>query len=175
MRKGEIVAVSAPGFRTVDEALLERAHCHPERRAFTFLQDGATEAEHLTWSDLDRRARTIAAGLQVSCAPGDRALLLFPPGLDFVAAFFGCLYAGIVAVPAYPPRSARAFPRLRGLVEDCRPAVAVTASTWLPRLRNGLATDLAAGPLPWLAADALFPLRAWRDPGTGCDDLAFLQ
>jgi FkbH-like protein len=170
-----MIAVSASGFRTVDEALRERARCHPECRAFTFLQDDATEAEHLTWSDLDRRARTIAAGLQVSCAPGDRALLLFPPGLDFVSAFFGCLYAGIVAVPAYPPRSARAFPRLHGLVADCRPAVAVTTSTWLPRLRKGLANDPATGPLPWLAADALSPLRAWRDPGAGGDDLAFLQ
>jgi FkbH-like protein len=177
------IDVPAPGFqtasilpdvppsRTLDEVLRQRARCHPDRRAFTFLYDGEAEAEHLTWSELDRRARTIAAGLQASCAPGDRALLLFPPGLDFIAAFFGCLYAGTVAVPAYPPRSARALPRLRGLLADCRPAVALTMSAMLPRLRNWLATE----PLSWLAADALPPGQEWRDPGKGGDDLAFLQ
>ena len=165
----------ASAFQTVDEALRDRARCDPEHQAFTFLQDGEVEAELLTWGELDRRARTIATGLQTSCAPGDRALLLFPPGLDFVAAFFGCLYAGIVAVPAYPPRSARTLPRLRGLLADCRPAVAVTVSTLLPRLRTWLATEPATGPLSWLVVDALLPTQEWRDPGKGPEDLAFLQ
>ena len=60
--------------------------------------------EPLTWGELDRRARAIAAALTEAGAAGERALLLYPPGLDYLAAFFGCLYAGTVAVPVYPPR-----------------------------------------------------------------------
>src|SRR5262245_36702167 len=161
---------------TVVDLARERAAEDPGRPLYLFLEDGEVEGAAWTRADLDVQARSLAARLQdLGAVPGDRALLLFPPGLDFVAAFFGCLYAGTVAVPVYPPRSARALPRLRGLVEDCRPAVAVTSSTMLPRLRNWLATGLTAEPLSWLAADALLPGQEWRDPGKGCDDLAFLQ
>ena len=61
----------------------------------------------LTRGELDRRARALAARLQARGLAGRRALLLYPPGLEFIAAFFGCLYAGVVAVPAYPPRPNR--------------------------------------------------------------------
>ncbi|HSG38239.1 MAG TPA: AMP-binding protein, partial [Thermoanaerobaculia bacterium] len=64
--------------------------------AFTFLRDGRAEAARLTWAGLDRRAREIAAALQARGLEGERAVLLFPPGLEFIAAFFGCLYAGVV-------------------------------------------------------------------------------
>ena len=101
--------------RDLTSRLRERAQREPERRAYTFLTDGEEEQGSLTYAGLDARARAIAAALQERCRPGDRALLLCPPGLEFAAAFFGCLYAGVVAVPAYPPRSARALPRLRSI------------------------------------------------------------
>ncbi len=85
--------------------LLRRRACEsPDRRIYTFLDAEGEAAASLTLGELDGRARAIAARLG---GDGGRALLLFPPGLDFVAAFFGCLYAGAVAVPAYPPRSNR--------------------------------------------------------------------
>ena len=84
--------------------------------AFTFLADGESEGGRLTYGELDRRAAAIAAALAASVAPGERALLLYPPGLDFIVAFFGCLYAGVVAVPAYPPRpNDRSQSRLRAI------------------------------------------------------------
>ena len=89
--------------------------------AYTYLEDGEAQGGSLSWADLDRQARTIAAHLGAVTARGERALLLFPAGLDFVAAFFGCLYAGVVAVPAYPPRPNRGQPRLRAIVARLPP------------------------------------------------------
>ena len=111
-------AVHHEGAATLAEALRLRAALSPERRAYTFLADGEDEAEHLNYGQLDERARAIAAALRRTCGPGDRALLLFPPGLDFVAAFFGCLYAGVIAVPAFPPRSSLT-PRSHGMSSWC--------------------------------------------------------
>jgi len=144
---------------------------------FTFLGDGEAEADRLTYGELDRRARAIAAALEATCAPGDRALLLFPPGLDFVAAFFGCLYAGVVAVPAYPPRSPRALPRLRGMLADSRPALTLTTDAALPRLRAWFAADPEIPPVPWLTTDGVPENQAaeWRPADCDPDDLAFLQ
>jgi acyl-CoA synthetase (AMP-forming)/AMP-acid ligase II len=92
----------------------------PDRTACVFLADGEAEQDRFTYASLDAQARAVAAALARGCRPGDRALLLDPPGLDFVAAFFGCLYAGVIAVPAYPPRSARMLPRLEAILADAR-------------------------------------------------------
>src|SRR6185295_17682607 len=94
--------------------------------AFTFLESGETEADSLTYAQLDAHARTIAAQLQGSVRPGDRALLLYPPGLDFIRAFMGCLYAGVIAVPVYPPRRNRSIDRLKSIAIDAAPALALT-------------------------------------------------
>ena len=113
------------------ELVRSRALDQPERRAYTFLLDGETNEAHLTYAALDRQARAIAALLQRAGVSGERALLLYPPGLDYIAAFFGCLYAGVVAVPTYPPRLApndRSLPRLRAVVSNARPLVALTTS-----------------------------------------------
>ncbi|MBE9105816.1 AMP-binding protein, partial [Nostoc cf. edaphicum LEGE 07299] len=79
-----------------------RALIEPDKTSFIFLQDGETEVAKLTYKELDQQAKVIASQLQSIINPGERALLLYPPGLDFIAAFFGCLYAGVIAVPAYP-------------------------------------------------------------------------
>src|SRR5688500_10161853 len=78
----------------------------PDQVAFYFT-DGEEGEERISYSEFDCRARAIAAQLQELGMQGQRALLLFPPGLEFVTAFFGCLYAGATAVPAYPPRRNR--------------------------------------------------------------------
>src|SRR4051794_15691049 len=88
---------------TLVQLLRWRAVNQPKQLAYTFLPDGEIEGESLTYADLDKQARTIAAALQSVAANEERALLLFPSGSDFVAAFFGCLYAGVVAAPVYPP------------------------------------------------------------------------
>ncbi|HYU98654.1 MAG TPA: AMP-binding protein, partial [Pyrinomonadaceae bacterium] len=86
------------------DILRARASEQSERTAYILLGAGETEEGVLTFGELDQQARAIAALLQANDAEGQRVLLLFAPGLEYIAAFFGCLYAGAVAVPAYPPR-----------------------------------------------------------------------
>src|SRR6185369_11784772 len=112
---------------TLAGVLRLRAAERPEREAFVFLADSGEPAARFTYGELDRRARAIAAQLRESLVPGDRALLLYPPGLEFIAAFFGCLYAGVTAVPAYPPRlNDRSQSRLRAIAADAGPRAALT-------------------------------------------------
>ena len=92
---------------TLTQLLCDRASTQPDQVAYTFLRDGEAEAGSLTYAVLDRRARAVAAELMGRIDKGERAMLLFPTGLDFLVAFFGCLYAGVIAVPAPPPDPAR--------------------------------------------------------------------
>src|SRR5262249_16676510 len=112
------------------DLLGRRAVEGPDRPIFAFLPDGEPSGEvTITRGELDAKARAIAVRLQdLGLARGDRALLLYPPGLEFIAAFFGCLYAGVLAVPAYLPRVNRPMPRLRSIVEDAGPAAFLTCA-----------------------------------------------
>src|SRR5690349_14963370 len=84
--------------RNLVALLRDRAQTSPERRVFSFLEDGEGEGDHWTYSNLEESARRIAAWLQGRTQPGDRAIILVAPGLDYIASFFGCLYAGVIAV-----------------------------------------------------------------------------
>src|SRR5437868_4796605 len=116
-------------FGTLVELLKWRASAGCGGPAYSYLVDGETQEVSISYEELDRQARAIAASLQSVAASGEHALLLYPPGLDFIAGFFGCLYAGLVAIPAYPPDPARlnrSLPRLQAIVADSRLAVALT-------------------------------------------------
>ena len=154
---------------TLIELLDHRALQHPDQLAYTFLVDGETSELHLTYRELQRRARAIAAAL--AGMKGERALLLYPPGLDFVEGFFGCLYAGVVAVPAYPPHFAklnRNLPRLRAIIADAQAEFVLTTSSILERAQS-IFTDLH-----WLATDVEMSGGDEFAPATS-SDLAFLQ
>ncbi|MFJ4114503.1 non-ribosomal peptide synthetase [Pseudomonas sp. NPDC089758] len=160
------------------QALAQRAAQTPDRIALRFLADAPGEQAVLSYRDLDLRARTIAAALQSRAAFGDRAVLLFPSGPDYVAAFFGCLYAGVIAVPAYPPESSRQHhqERLLSIIDDAEPRLLLTVAA----LHDGLQglPALAADNAPeLLAVDGLDPTlaSAWREPALAGDDIAFLQ
>ncbi len=159
------------------EVLRSAALSATDQRAFLFLADGEEEAGAWTYAELDRRARALGVALAEAGARGERVLLLLPPGLDFVAAFFGCLYAGAVAVPVYPPRSARMLPRLRAILEDSRPAVALTISSVLSRIEGRFQETLSLPGMRWLTVEEidLGLAEAWRAPEVREDDLAFLQ
>ena len=94
--------------RVMPELLRDRAQADPDARAYTFLDDGEREGASLTWGELDRRASAIAAAVTDVATSGSRALILCPPGLSFIPAFFGVLRARLIAVSAYPPRAGRA-------------------------------------------------------------------
>ncbi|HEY9401515.1 MAG TPA: amino acid adenylation domain-containing protein, partial [Pyrinomonadaceae bacterium] len=162
---------------TLVDLLQKRASNQPDRRAYTFLLDGEAEEAHLTYAELDAQARAIAALLQEHCAPGARALLVYPPGLEYIAAFFGCMYAGVVAVPAYPPRLNRGQERLRVIATDAQASVALTTVQTLARVESLFAGSNDFGSLRWLATDdaALTLAGEWREPSLKADAPAFLQ
>jgi len=147
------------GARTLVHLLRRTATEQPEGRVFSAVEG---EAAGLTFADLDRTARAVASALQhAKVRPGERALLFYPPGLSLVPALFGCLYAGVVAVPAALPSTVEGpSPWLLSLLESCQPAVALTTTAALVPCR---AAVLAAGTLeelPWLVTDAVSPASA---------------
>jgi len=163
---------------TLVELLKARAASEPEQEAYTFLLGGETEETKLSYGELDRRARAIAARLQAEgVSPGARALLLFPPGIDFVATFFGCLHAGVVAVPAYPPRANRNLARLAAIVDDARPAAVLTTGQLLAKVETMAAHLGPLANLVWIPTDRvdLAGAELWREPELSGDSLAFLQ
>ena len=116
------------------ELLLHRARCQPNDVAFTYLVDGENEQVQLTYRELDRQARAIGAWLESHDLVGERALLLYPAGLEFIAAFFGCVYAGVIAVPVYPPRRNRSLNRIQAIADDAEARVALTTDQVLNRV-----------------------------------------
>ena len=138
--------MTRPEFATLLELLRFRATNQPDEVFYTFLVDGETNEQTLTAGELDRQARAIAAALQATVEPGQRALLIYPSGLEYIAAFFGCLYAGVIAVPAYPPRLQqklhdRNLQRILRIVEDSRATVALTEGRTLARLGDFVELD----------------------------------
>jgi amino acid adenylation domain-containing protein len=165
---------------TLVELLRRRAADIPNQRAYEFLLDGETNGIALTYADLERQAKAIAAWLQSCRAAGERALLLYPPGLDYIAAFLGCLYAGVIAVPAYPPRRKRGLPRVQAIAVDSDADYVLTTTAVQAAIRR--LSDQEAGyerlaALRWLTTDTL-PIDAsddWCEPDINEHTLAFLQ
>lgn len=165
---------------TLIDLLRWRADQQPEQRIYSFLADGEAEKEFLTFAQLDLQARIISATLQEYGRRGDRALLIYPSGLEFVTAFFGCLYSGIIAVPVYPPsatRSDRTLTRFRSIAQNAQPTFILTTTTLATRVEGLLAQSPELAGVRVIVTDELPAGNGdlWRDPGVSSDSLAFLQ
>jgi acyl-CoA synthetase (AMP-forming)/AMP-acid ligase II len=143
-------------------------------RGYTYLVDGETTEAGLTYEELDRRARAIAAALQLAGASGERVLLLYPSGLDFITAFFGCLYAGAVAVPAYPPAAHKSAQRLQVIAADAQAKLALTTSAIKIQTKTSW-PELAD--IQTILTDALPPgsEERWQNPAATGESCALLQ
>jgi len=151
-----------------------------DQAAFIYLLNGEEEESCLTYGELDYQARSIATALRASHQSGTRALLLYPPGLEFVKAFFGCLYAGVIAIPAYPPHPARldrTLPKLQAIALDAEPAVVLTNSKLLASTDSLFRESPLFKSKHWLATDCLDneTLPEWRAGTIFAGALAFLQ
>lgn len=156
--------ISASEFHGLSQRVCDSAFNNPDRVAFTFLEfQGRSQARQerpLTTAELDRRARGIAVELLATCAPGDRALLLFKPGIDFVTAFLGCLYAGVIAVPSALPKHGLGAARTLSILRDSEAAVVLSTAGAIVSIQEHLPEDAA---LIWLATDEI----------SGADDPSF--
>jgi 8-amino-7-oxononanoate synthase len=164
------------GVATLVELLDYRAARRPHDVVFRFLSGDGVEDGALTYQELRDRACSIAAALGEHAAPGDRIVLLVPPGLEYVASFFGCLYAGVVAVPAYPPNPRRADPRVHGIIADSQARVALVHASLAARLESWLALASAPSAVRWLDVSSLHGDGAGSPAFTpAASDLAMLQ
>src|SRR5436305_4430258 len=179
---------------TLVDLLCWRAFDQPDQKAYAFLTP-AQEEDGLTYAALDRQARAIGAMLQRRSAAGERVLLLYPSGLAYIEAFFGCLYAGTIAVPAYPPHANRYVVRIQSIVDDAQATFVLTTSQIASEIQDGgeaeeaeyaprsyLVPDLPhrsqATPLQWIATDVAYPEKdetLWQMPQVTGSTLDFLQ
>ena len=162
---------------TIVDLLRQRAAYRPHDRAFTFLVDGENEELNITYAELDRKARALGAWLLSEGMAGKRVLLLYPSGLDFIAAFMGCLYGGAIAVPAYPPRKNRSVERIEAIAADAEASVALTTRDVVDRFDALRATAPSLEHLIWKVDSELDVAWAdrWERPDIDGSTLAFLQ
>jgi acyl-CoA synthetase (AMP-forming)/AMP-acid ligase II len=164
------------GAASFPQVLAERARERQDDVAFTFLGDVGESP--LTYGELNERAHAIGVAIRAAGGSGERAVIVYPPGLDYVAALFGCFRASAVAVPAYPPdptRPERAFTRLAAIVRDAQPRLLLTIGALRDALAAGL--DGSIGTMRFLATDSL-PAGVDAEPasdGGRADGPALLQ
>lgn len=165
------------------ELLQDRAIAHPQNIAYRFLQDSTTEQGNLTYQELDIQAKAIASQLQTIVSSGARALLVYPydAGLEFIAAFMGCLYAGVIAVTKNPPRRKNAITELTERVRLSGATVLLTTADFLGVIEEEVANNkdishkfkhfnrIATNKVDLTLA------KNWQEPKINPDTIAFLQ
>jgi acyl-CoA synthetase (AMP-forming)/AMP-acid ligase II len=171
-----------PEFQSFVALLRHRATDHPRQTGFLFLRENNPEndLDLFSYGQLDEKARAIAAALQQSGEPGQRILLLHQPGSEFVAAFYGCLYAGAIAVTTYPPHRGRlkqSLPKICELLKDAECSTILTTADIAPVFIAAWNEVFQTEPPLVVASDAIRTSEAdrWRNPMAGRDTVAFLQ
>src|SRR5438445_6193937 len=152
-------------FQSFVALLRHRATAQPRQTGFLFLRDNNPENDLglLSYAQLDEKARAIAAVLQQNGEPGQRVLLLHQPGMDFVTAFYGCLYAGAIAVTTYPAHRGRlkpSLPKICDLLRDAECSTIITTSDIAP-LFTAAWEETISGRMPLvLASDTISAVEA---------------
>lgn len=166
-------------FDSLVDVLRYRTERQAEERVYTFLKDGQKQV-HLTYKELDTQARAIAVTLNKSFGKGERAILLYPPGLEFAAAFYGCMYSGVIAVAVYPPdpsKLERSLPKLLSIVEDSQPKVILTTSEILSMAEYIFGQEPQFKSVKWIATDKdlKVDINDWKKPKLEEKSVALLQ
>ncbi len=143
--------------RTIVSSLRDSASERPNAVAVTFLEDGERLEASLTYAQLHASALRICGGLRARARPGDRVILGYPNGLEFIRAFFACQYAGLIPVPIAPPRRGGRtgdLERMEGIIRNAQPTVLLTSERIRTKLREGTSSN-AAAVLPWLTLEEM--------------------
>ena len=159
------------------DVLHQRAGETGDKTALLFLEQGEEENDKLTFADLDRDARQIASYLQSMCQPGERAMLIYPSGLDFVRAFYGCLYSGIIPIPTNPPGRNSSMQRLHMISKDAQASIALTTPEIVKLFDQEIKEFPELRSLKWISHDTFSSglTSPWRRPNITLDSLAFIQ
>ncbi len=166
---------------TLIDMLRRQAEKNPDKQAFVHLLDGLKDEDISTYAQLDQRARAIAARLQNMGLAGERVVLAYPPGLDFIAAFFGCMYANCTAVPTYPPLRHRAIDNFNAIADNAGASIAMSTSIAIAQFQSMIerkgAKAVAPYKIEWLATDEIPDTLSgqWKQPLITPDTLAMLQ
>ena len=171
---------SLPSDGTLIELLHKRAHEQPDLPAYVSLKDGLTADRTLSYRELDQRARAIAVYLRQRFQSGDRLLLMHPPGLEFVEAFWGCLYAGMVAIPVPPPdafRVKQSGRRLTAIAQDAQAAGVLTVQETMTLCKESVSEGLLGQLDSWILSDNIGfqGAESWTCPSRHARDVAYLQ
>ncbi|HIK08370.1 MAG TPA: AMP-binding protein [Trichormus sp. M33_DOE_039] len=173
-RQREIFSLDPHHAATLVHVLRAWTQQQGDALGFTFWQDD--KQEHLTYAELDQKARAVAVHLQAMHRQGERVLLMYPPGLELLAAIMGCFYAGVVAVPVYPPRRNHNITRLLAISEDAQ-AKGILTTVSLDNSLKEVAEGTAIEGLPKIATDSMILSvgEAWQTPLLTANSLALLQ
>ena len=163
--------------RTIADVLTYRSYLAGDKVAFSFICGDGEKQATLTFSELRSRAMAIAAELQLRMSVGERALLVYPPGLDFITAFFGCIYAGILAVPVTMPNRKRTTTALASIIDSCRPSLVLSTSDNCLQAKVFYANQPSLIAREWLATDRIDDAHGeeWRPRHIADQQAAFLQ
>jgi phthiocerol/phenolphthiocerol synthesis type-I polyketide synthase C len=177
-----MVTPAQPAWGSLLEVVRHHAGMRPEHCALVFLPDGEREGGRLSYAELDRRARVFGAQVQRMNLQGTSLLLMLPPGMGYIVAFLGCLYAGAIPVPGYPPTNSMHAERMAHIVEDCQARAVIVAATSKPdpaseRMKQHLPAGLGCRfiPIDDGADLGMADPVDWHDPAADRDGTAYLQ
>jgi len=161
---------------TLVDLLCRRSCLHSNKIIYSYIKNGVVQ-ESLSFRSLDCKARAIAVQLQDCSRFGDRALLIYPPGLEYIAAFFGCLYAGVIAVPTYPPKRNRADQWLQSILQNSKSTLVLTNGDILADIKKYLECGTTFEGISYVTTDNIDIEYAknWNKPQITAKTLAFLQ
>lgn len=164
-------------FETLVDLLQWRAQKMPNKVAFTFLKDGVDETDQITFRELDERARQIAARLQQENTPNPTALLLYPQGIEHMCALWGCIYAGVRAVPLFVPQNDRVYKRVKSIQQDSGAQYVLCDRESYDRLEKRFDRMPEVASLQWLISDELEASLAndWKLVAQERDTVAYYQ
>lgn len=163
--------------RNFVDILIQRAHEKARETLYVYLDGPQLQEKAISYAEVELRARAIATRLQSMGLRGERVLLIYQCDLDYILGFFGCLFAGAIAVPVYPPASNKHFARMNSIVEDCQARHALSTASLIEKI-EALPDDVRG---PWdikmIASDKIDTAEAsgWTRPSLKPDELAFLQ
>lgn len=162
--------------KTIIDLLQQRALAHGPEILYTFLEDGEGMESHLSYTALTERVSRLGERLKAAGLTGERVLLFYPAGLEYIVGFFSCLYAGITAVPLYPPRKNQSILRLLSVITDAKPAAILTTAQIAADVHERFAIGETAH-IQWIVDDLATSdtATAWTPAAVDTHDIAFLQ